>query len=222
MKTVVAFLIGAAVTGLVFFLLLETGQRDNSDFADLTSETLVPTTTPELPVSKTESNAPETASNAPEGTLPEQFSETTTSPLPPESDASLEPAPLLPISLPAEFAWLSTTPGFLDFQRQDIDPNWSSQTERQIGDYLIGNAEIVSEYGVPTVHCRTTSCKVLIASYGSSEDTLSEELRQLLAKDYASQPWSTQFIGSIQTYEQDGVETLVWTLARRSSQATPP
>src|SRR5690606_8008227 len=113
------------------------------------------------------------------------------------------------------------TQSFFDFQNQDIDPDWSLQTERQISDYLTAKPEITSKYGVPIVHCRTTSCQMLVTSYVSGEGTLGEELRRVLAEDWENQAWSAQFIGSVETHEQDGVETLVFYLARMRTRATP-
>lgn len=135
-----------------------------------------------------------------------------------ESSGSEPPPPSVPITLPAEFDWLSSDPSHQSFEREAIDPVWSFNTEAQINRFFAEHPEIISKYGFPTIHCRTTRCRVLITAYGIDESSLVREFgRSLnLNSDYSKRPWVEQFeFGTIVTNSQDGVTTLSWVLSKR-------
>src|SRR5690606_29941759 len=125
------FLGGIVVAGVAFLLFRGEPAQPEPPVA-----TVPFTVTEERSFPATDSNESETVATQepPEAVTPRA-----------SSNPTPEPIPLLPIWLPRDFEWLSTTPSFLSFQRENLDSAWSGQTERQITEYFSDRPAITSK-----------------------------------------------------------------------------
>ncbi len=133
---------------------------------------------------------------------------------------------LQPLPLPTEFDWIKKFPYLqLDrelLQREPIDIAWASETEAQLKSYIYEHTELAQEYGNPTVHCRTTRCEVTFIRNGLEEwNSLSSEEFVARVEPFFDLPEGAQWpygtsdgVFNIHAWNEDGVTTLHWTLAK--------
>lgn len=204
MNRLLVFLSGVAVT--LVALWLWNGNEEAADTANARVPPAAASTPNASPFPERRSAGSEAAENQQVPVAPVKPAES-------QAESIVETAPFLPSWLPAEFNWLSNSPTLMSFERQDLDLPWSAEMENRISEYLANNREIASTYGRPIVACRKTGCKVFVTAYQRGERPLAEAFSASLS-DYEQQAWSEQFIGTVDTHDEAGVQTLVWTLAR--------
>ena len=118
----------------------------------------------------------------------------------------------MPITLPPEFDWLVSDPGFVDFQRKPVDAA-SIETEAEISRFFAERPELTAAFGFPTIHCRTRACEVLIVASGDESSVNDEFAQALRDAEIADQPWFNQlWFHAFATRSRDGVTSLRWEL----------
>lgn len=120
-----------------------------------------------------------------------------------------------------EFDWLQETPYFNEYdaiQRESVDPVWASMVEEELNSYFLENSQLIDEFGIPEVHCRTNRCGVAFMRSGveESQSDLAWSFRELVS-DFDNHPWPDEFVEplGLDVHSADGVSTVYFGLGLR-------